>query len=161
MTTFRDPPTGWYTFGTHAVWDTAPPLEFSDKTGEDGMPLFERPVASAAITAALRSVIDYCRFSESLAGEGTSPEATGLARAYKDVADRLDERLAHEPEADPSDVRLLSRLLFESRERVEMARDMIEHRTGSTDDWARRLIGEIDAYRERRGWSPHGFGGET
>ena len=114
---------------------------------------------SEAVRAALRPVVEYCRLSESIAGEGTSPEAAGLARAYKDVADRLDARLASG--VDDPDAKLLSRLLFESRERVEMARDMIEHRTGSTDDWARRLIGEIDAYRERRGWSPHGFGGET
>jgi hypothetical protein len=59
------------------------------------------------------------------------------------------------------DVRLLSRLLFESRERVEMARDMVESRTGQTDEWARRLVAEIDEYRAARGWSPHGFGGET
>jgi hypothetical protein len=118
---------------------------------------------TAAVTAALRSVVDYCRLSESMAGESPeNPYAVGLARAYKDVADRLDERLARStPALDDPNAKLLSRLLFESRERVEMARDMVEHRTGSTDEWARRLVGEIDAYRERRGWSPHGFGGET
>jgi hypothetical protein len=160
VSTLRDPPNGWYTFGTHAVWDAVPPLEFSDETGEDGMPLFERPAADAAVTAALRSVVDYCRLSESFAGEGMSPEAAGLARAYKDVADRLDERLARAPSADDTDAPLLSRLLFESRERVEMAADMVERRTGQTDDWGRRLVAEIDAYRAGRGWSPNGFGGE-
>ncbi len=60
-----------------------------------------------------------------------------------------------------TDAKLLSRLLFESRERVEMARDMVEGRSGQRDEWARRLVDEIDAYRAERGWSPHGFGGET
>lgn len=38
-----DPPDGWYHFGTHAGWDNVPPLEFSAE-GEDGFPLFERPI---------------------------------------------------------------------------------------------------------------------
>lgn len=126
--------------------------EAAEAAGSEG----ESPDA----VAALQSVVDYCRFSERLAGEGVIPEAVGLARAYKDIADRLDERLARSPSPTGGDARLLSRLLFESRERVEMARDMVEHRSGKTDDWARRLVGEIDAYRARRGWSPHGFGGE-
>jgi hypothetical protein len=58
------------------------------------------------------------------------------------------------------DAARLSRMLFEARERVDMARDMVEIRTGKTDEWARRLVAEIDAYRAERGWSPHGFGGE-
>jgi len=59
------------------------------------------------------------------------------------------------------DTRLLSRLLFEAQERVEMACDSVEHRTGQRDEWAHRLLAEIKAYRDSRGWSPHGFGGET
>jgi len=58
------------------------------------------------------------------------------------------------------DAQLLSRLLFESRERVEMAADMIERRAGQPDEWGRRLVAEIDEYRASRGWSPHGFGNE-
>jgi hypothetical protein len=55
---------------------------------------------------------------------------------------------------------LLSRLLFEARERSEMLADIVEIRTGRPDATGRRLVEEIDAYRARRGWSPHGFGGE-
>ena len=41
------PPSGWYHFGTHAGWDSAdiPRMEFSG-SGEDGLPLFERPAPS-------------------------------------------------------------------------------------------------------------------
>jgi hypothetical protein len=42
----------------------------------------------------LRSIIGYCRLAERLASESAAPEAIGLARAYQDVADRLDDRLA-------------------------------------------------------------------
>jgi hypothetical protein len=48
------------------------------------------------IREALTSVIAYCRTSEGFAEAGISGEAIGLARAYKDVADRLEERLARE-----------------------------------------------------------------
>lgn len=43
---FIAPPSGWYTFGTHAGWDsgTIPRLEFSGEQDESGDPLFERPV---------------------------------------------------------------------------------------------------------------------
>jgi hypothetical protein len=129
------------------------------------------PVDSPDVVAALQSVVDYCRLSERLAGEGLPPEvaetadrtsaAAGLTRAYKDIADRLEERLAHAAPADAEQARLLSRLLFESRERVDMAGDIVESRSGKRDEWARRLVAEIDAYRDSRGWSPHGFGGET
>lgn len=112
------------------------------------------------VSAALQSVVDYCRLSESLASEGAVPEAVGLARAYKDVADRLDERLVREEPSRRDDARLLSRLLFESRERIEMHRDMVENRSGQRDEWARRLVEEIDVYRASRGWSTHGYGGE-
>lgn len=39
---YHEPPDGWMTFGTHAPLDHAPPLEFSDEVGGDGMPLYER-----------------------------------------------------------------------------------------------------------------------
>jgi hypothetical protein len=112
------------------------------------------------VSDALQSVVDYCRLSESMAGESTLPEAVGLARAYKDIADRLDERLAREEPSRVDDERLLSRLLFESRERVEMHVDMVENRSGQRDDWGHRLVQEIDQYRDSRGWSRHGYGGE-
>ncbi len=55
----------------------------------------------------------------------------------------------------------LSRLLFEARELAEMLADIVEMRgRGRKDDWSRRFIAEVDAYRAERGWSPHGFGGE-
>lgn len=59
-----------------------------------------------------------------------------------------------------SDAARLSRMLFEARERAEMARDMVEAQTGQTDVWARWLVRDIDEYRAEQGWSPHGFGGE-
>ena len=37
------PPPGWEWFGTHAVDEPVPPLEFSEETDpEDGLPLWER-----------------------------------------------------------------------------------------------------------------------
>lgn len=54
----------------------------------------------------------------------------------------------------------LSRLLWDSRELIEMLRDLVEKRSGRQDTWSRRVIAEIDAYRAERGWSPGGFGGE-
>jgi hypothetical protein len=54
----------------------------------------------------------------------------------------------------------LSKMLFEARERSEMFTDIVEGQTGKRDEWGRRLVAEIDAYRAERGWSPHGFGGE-
>lgn len=114
------------------------------------------------VAAALQTVVNYCRVSEMLAGEGVIPEAVGLARAYQDVADRLEERLGDATPRDADkEAKLLSRLLFESRERVDMAGDVVEAQTGKRDEWARRLVAEIDAYRASRGWSPDGFGRET
>jgi hypothetical protein len=49
----------------------------------------------------LRAIIGYCRMAEGFASESTAPEAVGLARAYKDVADRLDTRLAALKETTP------------------------------------------------------------
>lgn len=54
----------------------------------------------------------------------------------------------------------LSRLLFEAREIASMFADVVEVRTGRTDDWSRRVVADIDAYRAEQGWSPDGFGGE-
>jgi hypothetical protein len=42
-----DPPSGWYPFGFHAGWDkedVPAEIEFSEETGEDGLPLWERVV---------------------------------------------------------------------------------------------------------------------
>lgn len=43
---FKEPPSGWYTFGTHAGWNTGevPRLEFSEDVDEAGMPYWERPL---------------------------------------------------------------------------------------------------------------------
>lgn len=62
--------------------------------------------------------------------------------------------MAHDPDR-------LSKLLFEAREATEMFADVVEARTHAEADWLRRLVTEIDTYRAERGWSPHGFGGET
>lgn len=42
------PPDGWVQFGTHAGDSPVPPLEFSAEVGEDGLPLWERPVPTPA-----------------------------------------------------------------------------------------------------------------
>jgi hypothetical protein len=55
----------------------------------------------------------------------------------------------------------LSRMLFEARERIEMAADVVESQMGKADHHGRKLVAEIDAYRAEQGWSPYGFGGET
>jgi hypothetical protein len=55
---------------------------------------------------------------------------------------------------------LLSRLLFQARERDSMFIDIVEGRTDKIDVAGRKLRDEIDAYRAEHGWSPHGFGGE-
>jgi hypothetical protein len=39
--TYREPPEGWSTFGTHIYRSV--PIEFSDEEDEAGMPLWERP----------------------------------------------------------------------------------------------------------------------
>jgi len=61
---------------------------------------------------------------------------------------------------DKGDAVLLSKLLFESRELIEMFSDIVEARTAKTDDWSRRVVREIDAYRDKQGWPQYGFGGE-
>lgn len=55
----------------------------------------------------------------------------------------------------------LSRLLFLAREHIEMWADVVEHSQHEPAQDVRRVLSEIDAYRAERGWSPHGFGGET
>lgn len=40
--TFREPPPGWSTFGSHV--DSPFELIFSEETGDDGLPLWEQPV---------------------------------------------------------------------------------------------------------------------
>lgn len=58
-----------------------------------------------------------------------------------------------------TDAARLSRILFSAREEISMWADVIESRYGPADS-ERGLVAEIDAYREERGWSPRGFGGE-
>ena len=62
--------------------------------------------------------------------------------------------------AADDEARLLSRILFEARERVDMAILTVENITGQRDEWGHRLRDEIDTYRGERGWSPDGYGGE-
>src|SRR5215217_4365004 len=59
-----------------------------------------------------------------------------------------------------TDAQQLSRLLFHARESIDMFGDIVETRTGKQDNFSRTLRDEIDLYREERGWSPNGFGGE-
>jgi len=58
-----------------------------------------------------------------------------------------------------TDEALLSKLLFEAREAVEMYADIVAAEVKESE-YLRRLVREIDAYRTERGWSPSGFGGE-
>lgn len=40
--TFRKPPPGWFTFGSHL--DFTGEMQMSDEVGEDGLPMWERPL---------------------------------------------------------------------------------------------------------------------
>lgn len=60
-----------------------------------------------------------------------------------------------------NDAARLSRILFSAREQCDMWADVVERQTGQPATAVRALVAEIDAYRASRGWSPHGFGGET
>jgi hypothetical protein len=55
---------------------------------------------------------------------------------------------------------VLSRLLFEVREELDMWADVTEARMSQPATSTRELITRIDEYRAARGWSPDGFGGE-
>jgi hypothetical protein len=55
---------------------------------------------------------------------------------------------------------MMSRMLFEAREHLEMWFDVVKARTGREDTHLKGLIDRIDTYRREQGWSPHGFGGE-
>jgi hypothetical protein len=59
------------------------------------------------------------------------------------------------------DAARLSKLLFSARESLSMWADVVESRSGRPDQYTRRLVAEIDAYRAEQGWNPDGFGGET
>lgn len=54
----------------------------------------------------------------------------------------------------------LSRLLFAAREEIAMWGDVLERRVAERDPSVDRLLAELDGYRTRLGWNPHGFGGE-
>ena len=60
-----------------------------------------------------------------------------------------------------SDAERLSKLLWDARESLEMFADVVEARTGHDDAAIRKQVADIDAYRSKQGWSPHGFGGEV
>lgn len=62
---------------------------------------------------------------------------------------------------EPTDNARLSKLLFTAREAIEMLADIVSARTHQNPLHLRELVCEIDNYRADRGWSPHGFGGET
>lgn len=55
----------------------------------------------------------------------------------------------------------LSKLLFRARESVDMLADIIEAQLMKPATRERMLVADIDQYRNDRGWSPHGFGGEN
>lgn len=70
---FVPPPSGWYTFGTHAGRSPVPPLEFMGK-GEDGLPLFERPRPTRA--GQDRAAVEKCQHPT----VRTYPRRVGWAR---------------------------------------------------------------------------------
>jgi len=87
MTEFREPPVGWYTFGTHAGPDAAPEMEFSVETDDVGDPLWERPVqedSSARLAEAMCRVTHSTRFEH--AGVTGVPCDEHLADAEAAVA---------------------------------------------------------------------------
>lgn len=55
----------------------------------------------------------------------------------------------------------LSKLLFMAREQIDMWADVVAARTGQRPEYIDSVRDCIDAYREERGWSQHGFGGES
>lgn len=54
----------------------------------------------------------------------------------------------------------LSKMLYESREAIEMFSDMVEIRLGERDKYLDGIVRNIDEFREEKGWNPSGFGGE-
>lgn len=54
----------------------------------------------------------------------------------------------------------LSKLLFLSRESIEMFADIVESQSSKVAAHQRKLVNDIDDYRIEQGWNPHGFGGE-
>lgn len=61
MSAYVDPPSGWYTFGTHAGWDNEdiPRLQFSHEQDEAGMPLFEKPYGSPVPEDVSKAIRDW------------------------------------------------------------------------------------------------------
>lgn len=76
---FQPPPEGWFTFGTHV--DQIPPgtrLLFSEESGEDSLPLWEKPVPKdqteqqeRALTSILAGVV-----ASQLVGSGFGQEVS-------------------------------------------------------------------------------------
>jgi hypothetical protein len=57
---YRTPPEGWRDFGFHAPLDNVPPLTWSDATGEDGLPLWERHDGCTCDPTAAASTCPRC-----------------------------------------------------------------------------------------------------
>lgn len=62
---------------------------------------------------------------------------------------------------DALEAQRVSRMLWGARESLSMWADVVEWRTGKTDQWTRRQIADIDTYRAEKGWSASGFGRES
>ena len=76
---------------------------------------------------------------------------------------RGGEDLWFGPVPEPGSVeetRWLSAVLFAAREQISMWGDVIEARAGVRDVHTDSVRNSVDAYRAKRGWSPHGYGGE-
>ena len=98
------------------------------------------------------------RMGASGKGESYDPGADELAQIRAEVRASL-ERQQGGPSPE-SDARLLSRLLFEARELIDMYADVVSRSSGTPDAWSTRVRDEIDAYRANRGWNPNGYGRE-
>lgn len=59
-----------------------------------------------------------------------------------------------------AEARRLSKMMWSAREGLEMLADIVENRTGQHAFATRRDLAEIDSFRAKLGWSPHGFGDE-
>jgi hypothetical protein len=93
--------------------------------------------------------------SEALFGaeQARADGVIGLSTARR-ITDALRrEGLLHEPT-------VLSALLFNARELLDMYGSTVFQMTDRRDRWVYGTRDQIDAYRAERGWSPNGYGGE-
>jgi hypothetical protein len=77
----------------------------------------------------------------------------GFSTAHQVTNALREAGLLHEPT-------VLSALLFNARELLDMYGDTVFHMTDRKDPWVYGIRDQIDAYRAERGWPTNGYGGE-